>query len=62
MIKKKDRAPNFMEMDDTTKRQEMKENVEDTNMDIRSKDEDYNIEVGKFNFHCRIHVFNMLSR
>ncbi len=51
-----------MEMDDTTKRQEMKENVEDTNMDIRSKDEDYNIEVGKFNFHCRIHVFNMLSR
>jgi hypothetical protein len=62
MIKKKDGVPNFMKMDDTTKRQETKENVENINMDIRSKDEDYNIEVGKFNFHCRIHVFNMLPR
>jgi hypothetical protein len=62
MIKKKDGVPNFTKMDDTTKRQETKENVENINMDIRSKHEDYNIEVGKFNFHCRIHVFNMLSR
>jgi hypothetical protein len=62
MIKKKDGVPNFTKMDDRTKRQETKENVENINMDIRSKDENYNIEVGKFNFHCRIHVFNMLSR
>jgi hypothetical protein len=50
-IKKIGGPPNLMEMDDTIKRQEVKDNEEELCQDMRSEDEDYEVEVGKFNFH-----------
>lgn len=48
-----------MEMDNTIKRQEVNEIVEELNMDTRLEDENYNIVVGKFDFHFTILAFNM---
>jgi hypothetical protein len=41
-----------MEMVDTIKRQEVKDNEKEFNWNTRSKDEDYEVEASKFNFHA----------
>lgn len=51
-IKEKGDAPNLMEMVDTIKRQEVKDNEKEFNWNTRSKDEDYEVEASKFNFHA----------
>ncbi len=47
-------------MDNTIKGNEVNEIDEELSRDRRSKDEDYNITVGKFDFHFTILAFNML--
>jgi len=38
-------------MNDTIERQEMKDNEEEFNHDIRLEDENYEVEASRFNFH-----------
>jgi hypothetical protein len=49
-----------MEMDNTIEGHEVNEIVEKLSMDTKSEDEDYNVVVGKFDFHFTIPAFNML--
>jgi len=49
-----------MEMDNTIEGHEVNEIVEELNRDTKLEDEDYNIVVGKFDFHFAIPAFNML--
>ncbi len=44
-IKEKGGAPNLIDMDDTIKGQEVKENEEKSSKDMRLEDEDYNFKL-----------------
>jgi hypothetical protein len=59
MIKEKGGAPNLMEMDNTIEGEEVNEIVEKFNNDTKLEDEDYDVVVGKFDFHFAIHIFTI---